>query len=530
MIRTKMRSTNFCIRLDKFLPLPVRKTLGVIFGVVEMLFFGGIIFGFNALYPVLKTERIYSHVCNNSRLPIGCAEQTAVYGYAFTTYTVLQMIMLLIIGLAVDNIGLRVVKLFAASLFALGALLFAFTSASHSWLLFPAGGCISVGGIALLICNFSISKLFTKASALVLALITGSYDSSASVFAVVSIVYEAGISFRAIFLTISIVSLLLNVFSSLLILTNKLEDMSKFSTPHVLAVPLTKEDKLDREDGEGLDEKSAQVGKITVDTASGDNRATVEPSADEEEQIANILHRRFPTVTKSLVSPPFLLGLLFFSCSLLRFTFFLTQLGILSQFHFGQTDAVDRMGRILSFVLGGGIIAGFCCGSTIDVLRATFRPLISRVLTTKQVGCGRKVTASDSAVFWLLLCPQSIAMLVMILATVVSSCLVFVPKQEAYHANFFFIVIMRGFLFSTFASFLLTGFPLEQFGTLYGISASIAGAFSCLQYALLQPHPDVANGISLVSVVFMLILPVWALSNAVKAFRKSACRTQCETT
>ncbi|VDL99909.1 unnamed protein product [Schistocephalus solidus] len=491
-----------------------------------MLFFGGIIFGFNALYPVLKAERIYSHVCNNSHSPVGCDGQTAVYGYAFTTYTVLQMVMLLVIGLAVDNIGLRAVKLSSASLFSFGALLFAFTSASQSWLLFPAGACVSVGGIALLICNFSISKLFTKSSALVLAIITGSYDSSASVFAIASIAYEAGLSYRAIFMTISTVSLSLNIFSSLFILTTNLADMSKFNTDLVLTASWPTEGKLDQEDKEDSDDNSTQMENFKQENSTGDDRTGYGTPTTEDEQIANILHRRFPTVTESLRSLPFMMGLLFFSCSLLRFTFFLTQLGTLSQFQLGKSEAGTRMGRILSFVLGGGIIAGFCCGSTIDCLRAKFRPLISRALTMKQVNCGGKAIARDYVVYWLLLCPQSVAMLVMILATAVSSCLVFVNKEEAYYVNFFFIVIMRGFLFSTFASFLLTGFPLEHFGTLYGISASLAGAFSCLQYALLQPKPDVANCVSLVFVALMLILPVWVLSNAIKAFRRIACHPQ----
>ncbi|VDN23048.1 unnamed protein product [Dibothriocephalus latus] len=483
-----------------------------------MLFFGGIIFGFNALYPVLKAEGIYSHVCNDSQLVVGCPEQTAVYGYAFTTYTVLQMVMLLVIGLAVDNIGLRTVKLCSASLFSLGALFFAFTSANQSWLLFPAGCCVAVGGMGLLICNFSISKLFTKASALVLALITGSYDSAATVFAVVSIAYEAGLSYKAIFLTISIVSLVLNTFSSFFILTANLADMSKFNTTQVLLVSTPEAGKLDGEDGESLGDNSTQIEKLKQEDSTGDDRTPI----TEDEQIANILHRRFPTVLKSLLSLPFMMGLLFFSCALLRFTFFLTQLGALSQFHLEHAEAVARMGRILSFVLGAGIIGGFCCGSTIDCLRAKFRPLISRALTAESSNSDGEVPVNESAVFWLLVSPQSVAMLVMILATTVSSCLVFVPREEAYYVHFFFLVIMRGFLFSTFASFLLTGFPLEYFGTLYGVSASLAGAFSCLQYALLQPNPNLANGIAFIFVALALILPIWVLSNAARALRRVA--------
>lgn len=196
-----------------------------------MFFFGGIIFGFNALIPVLQKEGIYSHLCDQSNDSfVGCSEQTATYGYAFTTYMVVQMVMLFIVGFLVDHAGLRIVKFSSSLLFSIGAVLFAVTNTANSWLIFPAGSFICVGGMAGLICNFGYSKLFTKTSVFVLALITGSYDASSSVFAFVTLGYNAGFSYKLTFFLIAAVGLAMNTFSSLFIATYKMADMSMFHT------------------------------------------------------------------------------------------------------------------------------------------------------------------------------------------------------------------------------------------------------------------------------------------------------------
>lgn len=195
-----------------------------------MFFFGGIIFGFNALTPVLQKEGIYSHLCNRTSKAAGCSQQTTMYGYAFTTYMVVQMVMLFVVGFFVDYLGLRIVKLSSSLLFSTGAVLFALTNANNSWLIFPAGSLICVGGMAGLICNFSFSKLFTKTSVFVLALITGSYDASSSVFAFVSLGYKAGFSYQLTFFLFAAFGLAMNTFSSLFIATYKLSDMSMFLT------------------------------------------------------------------------------------------------------------------------------------------------------------------------------------------------------------------------------------------------------------------------------------------------------------
>lgn len=221
------------IYLDNALSLRVRQTLGIIFGVTEMLFFGGIIFGFNALIPILKTESIYSHLClKNQSL---CPEQNVMFGFAFTTYMAVQMVMLTVVGLLIDNVGLRIVKLGSAILFSLGAGLFAVITTETPWLIFPAGCFLCVGGMANLICTFSVSKLFGKTSTIMLAFIIGAFDASSCIFALAGIAYDAGFSYQFIFYLLGGANLILNIFSSNFITTYWMADMEKIQQHTVIS-------------------------------------------------------------------------------------------------------------------------------------------------------------------------------------------------------------------------------------------------------------------------------------------------------
>ncbi|KAL5111830.1 hypothetical protein TcWFU_003733 [Taenia crassiceps] len=121
-----------------------------------------------------------------------------------------------------------------------------------------------------------------------------------------------------------------------------------------------------------------------------------------------------------------------------------------------------RLAQVLSFSLAGGIFAGMACGSTIDYLRSRLQPFLIKCL--------------------------------------------------ALGAN--------NALLCTISSFIMTAFPIEQFGTLYGISGSLAGAFSCIQYAQLSLPVITANVISCFFVPLMGAVPVTILVKGIKSWNK----------
>ncbi|KAL7062771.1 hypothetical protein AAHC03_01048 [Spirometra sp. Aus1] len=415
------------------------------------------------------------------------------------------MVMLIVVGLLIDHAGLRVVKIGSTLLYFIGTLMFAFVSADVSWLIFPAGCFTCVGGMGMMVCDFSISQLFDATSVLVLAFITGSYDASSSMFAIVSLTNDAGLPFRTSFIILSVVGTAMGLFSAAFILTARMPSMPEIKKNSKTVVADVLEDS---------EAKSTVYGSALEETASyavDDDQTQNGEQLEEDIQIENILRDLHPTQGSSLKSLPFFLVTLYFCCALLRFSFFLAQLTPQADDHFHDEVITARIGQILSYALAGGILAGLLCGAVIDKLRAVFKPKISHLLSFE------RNDDVDKAVMWLKLLPMSISMLIMSTFALVVSCLVFIADERVYYVNFFFLVIMRGFLFSTFSSSMMAVFPVAQFGTLYGIGGAIAGAFSCLQYALLVPVPKIGNGIALGIVIIMFIPAIVIICKALRA-------------
>ncbi|VDO10233.1 unnamed protein product [Rodentolepis nana] len=497
---------DLCVKLDHVIPFKLRRVLGVIFGVCEMIFFGGIFYGMNALFPVLSKELIFADVCPDSTDPKGCPEQINIYANALTTYSVTMMVMLVVVGVLIDYIGLRLVKLICTLIYFIGMLIFAFVTPSTSFMIFIGGTLAAVGGMGMFVCNISINQLFNKTAVVVLAFITGSYDASSTMFAIVQLTYNAGLSFKTSFLILAFCGLAMGLFSSCFILSYWLPQMAKYKNGDY-----DDADEFEEELSNSINFKTFEPQEdIYEDVKIGivdEGNSDVDAAADA------ILTELFPTRAKSLKSVPFIVATAYFCFALLRFTFFLAELTPAANDHFTDNATVDRIGSILSYCLAGGIIAGLLCGTVIDKLRAVFKPKIERLVSLEPSD------ERNKAVLWLKLRPMAFSMYIMATFSLIVSCLVFVPKEAVYYVNFVFLVLMRGFLFSSFSSSLIAAFPINQFGTLYGIGGAIAGAFSCLQYALLIPKPMIGNITGLVLACLLFIPPTIILIKSLSAMK-----------
>ncbi|KAH9286854.1 Solute carrier family 43 member 3 [Echinococcus granulosus] len=496
---------GICTKLDQCMPFKLRRVLSVIFGVTEMIFFGGIFYGMNALFPVLQKEDIFANLCPSSTNHSGCDKQINMYANALTTYSVVMMVMLIVIGTLIDYIGLRLVKLASTLLYFVGMLMFGFVTPSTSPLIFVGGTLAAVGGMGMMVCTFSVNQLFTKTAVVVLAFVTGSYDASSALFAIVNLTYSAGIPLRITFLILACCGLAMSTFSSCFIYSYWLSDMGKYKNKVNTLDVLEEEDS--KSSGEQELEKKDSY-ELAAEGKEKESELPLDAAADA------VLSELFQTRLKSLRSLPFFVCTMYFALALLRFTFFLGELTPAANAHFQDSSTTDRIANTLSFSLAGGILAGLLCGTVIDKLRAIYRPKISHILSLE--------ASHDrtQALLWIKLRPMAFSMYIMATFSLIVSCLVFVPVEEVYYVNFFFLVLMRGFLFSTFSSSVIAAFPIAQFGTLYGIGGSLAGAFSCLQYALLIPPPMIGNGCALAIAVLLFIPPTIILFKSLVCVRR----------
>ncbi len=99
-------------RLSRFVPLGL--------GVSELLFYGGLIYGWATLVFVLKEDGYYSDLCNNETAiettnanedPLTCPEQDAILNLVFTVGAFSLQGSVLFTGLIFDNLGTRFLRL-----------------------------------------------------------------------------------------------------------------------------------------------------------------------------------------------------------------------------------------------------------------------------------------------------------------------------------------------------------------------------------------------------------------------------------
>ncbi|NWZ52497.1 S43A3 protein, partial [Haliaeetus albicilla] len=184
------------------------KRLGTLLsGLLECGAFCGIIFGWASLVFVLKDLGYFKDLCqptatpspNRTLLP-DCSWQDEQFSLVFTIGSFMNNFVTFPMGFIFDRFGTTVARLIAISLYTGGTLLVAFSTPELAVLLFPAMSMLSVGGILLLLTNMQVGNLFGKYRSIIITLYNGAFDSSSAIFLIIKVLYEHGLSLRAMFL------------------------------------------------------------------------------------------------------------------------------------------------------------------------------------------------------------------------------------------------------------------------------------------------------------------------------------------
>ncbi|XP_072721903.1 equilibrative nucleobase transporter 1 isoform X2 [Ciconia boyciana] len=176
-------------------------------GLLECGAFCGVIFGWASLVFVLKDLGYFKDLCqptatpspNRTLLP-DCSRQDEQFSLVFTIGSFMNNFMTFPMGFIFDRFGTTVARLIAISLYTSGTLLVAFSTPELAVLLFPAMSMLSVGGILLILTNMQVGNLFGKYRSIIITLYNGAFDSSSAIFLIIKVLYERGLSLRAMFL------------------------------------------------------------------------------------------------------------------------------------------------------------------------------------------------------------------------------------------------------------------------------------------------------------------------------------------
>ncbi|NXT91171.1 S43A3 protein, partial [Anhinga rufa] len=173
-------------------------------GLLECGAFCGIIFGWASLVFVLRELRYFADLCQpingSSYNWTDCSWQGEQFSLVFTIGSFMNNFMIFPMGFIFDRFGTTVARLIAISLYTGGTLLVAFSTPELAVLLFPAMSMLSVGGILLILTNMQVGNLFGKYRSIIITFYNGAFDSSSAIFLIVKVLYEHGLSLRAMFL------------------------------------------------------------------------------------------------------------------------------------------------------------------------------------------------------------------------------------------------------------------------------------------------------------------------------------------
>jgi MFS family permease len=428
----------------------------IIIAIIYCLFAAGIVFGYAAIKPVLIDEGVFDGLCTAQELEkkiSPCYQQEIRLNLMFTVAAVSTNVAALPIGTILDRYGPRVCGIIGSILLCIGALLFSFASEVDGDLFTPGYLFLALGGPFVFISSFQLSNAFPQNSGLILALLTGAFDSSSALFLVFRLVYEATggrLNTHNLFLVYLIVPVFIftvQVFvmphESYKTVSEVVEDAEEeinAPTPPEVSV---EEQIIYRERRESTIQEIASL----LDQSTNKKRQQREEKKNSKSGVWGAMHGH--TAWQQIKSPWFILITLFTVVQMTRINYFVATIRPQERYLLGS----DRNAKLVNDFFDVALPLG-------------------GVLSIPFIGVLLDNTSTPFALGFLVTTATVIGIL---------GCL---PYVWAAIANVCLFVVYRPFYYTTVSDYAAKVFGFQTFGKVYGLIICLAGLFNFLQSPL----------------------------------------------
>jgi MFS family permease len=384
----------------------------------------------------------------------------------FTIAAVGTNVAALPIGAILDHLGPRVCGLIGSGLLAIGAVLFAFAKQLPFDGFIPGYLLLALGGPFVFISSFQLSNTFPKHSGLILALLTGAFDSSSAVFLIYRIIYQwtnEAFTPKRFFLGYLIVPALIFLVQCFYMPKASYKTVGELVKQVEDADANGYDDQVDENTAlireERRNGRQSVVSEITdlLGSKSGGKHLKKEEQKNAISGVWGAMHGK--TVSEQILSPWFVLITLFTVIQMTRINFFVATIRPQYEYLLGSYDAAVEINTFFDVALPlGGILSIPFIGLVLDNTSTTF--VLSALVT---------------------------------IATTIG-VLGVLPYSWAAYANICLFVLYRPFYYTAVSDYSAKVFGFRTFGTVYGLIICLAGLFNFSQSGLDALLHKVFNG------------------------------------
>ena len=438
-----------------------KRIIQVIIAVTYCLLSAGVVFGYAALKPVLVKEGVYRQFCDEREENIEnvragretCYAQELRLNLMFTTAAVVTNVCALPVGTALDKYGPRISGIMGSILLAIGTFLMAFASQAPFDAYIPGYVFLALGGPFVFISSFQLSNTFPQNSGLILALLTGAFDSSSAIFLVYRLIYSASGNtftpqkFFLAYLTVPIFILIVQIFimprtsyKTVGEIITQAETAN--SSPHFNNGGNDIQSRQERyERCENVDEMTSLLG------ASGHKQQEQEEERKRTSGVWGALHGR--SAYQQIKTPWFILIALFTIVQMTRINYFVATIRTQYEYLLHSGGLAEQVNHVFDVALPvGGILSVPFIGLILDNTSTSF----------------------------------CLGLLVTVATTI--GILGVLPYLWAAYANVALFVLYRPLYYTAVSDYAAKVFGFHTFGKVYGLVICLAGLFNFSQSAL----------------------------------------------